>query len=178
MSTEKMRVIALGGCGGMGQFAVRTALTFDFIEKIIIADLDEARAQEFAAQCGPKSGYARIDIEDSPALKQLFSETDVVMSTVGPYYRLGVSILKAAIESGCDYLDINDDWEPTLEMLDLSDEAQAFGAQSRGQINGRRFALSDGLKLGQRHRLLPRLQLFLFQGNDFIQKHFFIRSSD
>lgn len=122
-----MRIIALGGCGGMGRFAVRTALTFDFIEKIIIADLDEARAREFAAQCGAKAGYARIDIEDSPALKLLFSETDVVMSTVGPYYRLGVPILKAAIESGCDYIDINDDWEPTLEMLDLSDDARDAG---------------------------------------------------
>ncbi len=80
MSTEKMRVIALGGCGGMGQFAVRTALTFDFIEKIIIADLDETRARQFAEQCGPKTGYARIDIEDSPALKLLSSGTPLKFS--------------------------------------------------------------------------------------------------
>lgn len=38
MSLEKMRVIAVGGCGGMGRFAVQTALTFDFVDQLIIAD--------------------------------------------------------------------------------------------------------------------------------------------
>ena len=62
----KKRVIALGGCGGTGQFAVRT-------------DLDEARAREFAAQRGAKAGYARIDIEDSPAYD---SSKDLVVITI------------------------------------------------------------------------------------------------
>ena len=117
----------MGGCGGMGQFSVRTAIDFDFLDKIIIADLDETRARKFAEQCGPKADYVKIDIEDTEALKRLLSETDVVMTTVGPYYKLGVPILKAAIESGCNYIDINDDWEPTLEMLDLNEEARKAG---------------------------------------------------
>ena len=38
MPADKIRVVALGGCGGMGQFAVRTAIHFDFIDEIVIAD--------------------------------------------------------------------------------------------------------------------------------------------
>ena len=127
MSWEKIQVVALGGCGGMGQFAVRTALDFDFVDKIIIADLDEDRARKFADQCGSKASAIPIDIQDTKALIDLLSSSDVVMTTVGPYYRFGVPILKAAIEAGCHYIDINDDWEPTLEMLDLDEDAKKAG---------------------------------------------------
>ena len=34
-----MKVLALGGSGGMGRYAVETALTFDGIEQIIVADI-------------------------------------------------------------------------------------------------------------------------------------------
>ena len=45
--------------------------------------------------------------------------TRVVMNTVGPFFRFGVPILTAAIDAGTDYIDVCDDWEPTLEMLAL-----------------------------------------------------------
>jgi saccharopine dehydrogenase-like NADP-dependent oxidoreductase len=127
MSAEKMRVIALGGCGGMGRYAVRTALGYDFVKEIVIADLDEKRGQAFLEKCGPKASFQQIDVSDESAMKNLFSNADVVLTTVGPYYRFGVPILKAAIEVGCHYIDINDDWEPTLDMLELNGEASKAG---------------------------------------------------
>ncbi len=127
MSCEKMKVVALGGCGGMGMFAVRTALDFDFVEEIVIADLDGERARAFAEQCGPKAKSARVDVQDPEALSRILEGVDVVLTTVGPYFRFGVPILKAAIKAGCHYIDINDDWEPTLEMLDLDEEARKAG---------------------------------------------------
>jgi len=127
MSMNNLKVIALGGCGGMGRYAVRTALGYEFVREIIIADVDEKRGQAFAEKCGPKTLFQKIDVNDPPALAHLFSDADVVMTTVGPYYRFGVPILKAAIEAGCHYIDINDDWEPTLEMIDLSKEAEKAG---------------------------------------------------
>jgi saccharopine dehydrogenase-like NADP-dependent oxidoreductase len=44
---------------------------------------------------------------------------------VGPFYAHGVAILEQVIEAGRHYADICDDWEPTLEMLDLSERASA-----------------------------------------------------
>ena len=111
----------------MGQFAVRTALGFDFIDEIVIADRDEQRAREFAEGCGPKTRWVGIDVLDETALANVLKGADVVMATVGPYYKFGVPVLRAAIRAGCHYLDINDDWEPTLEMLELDEEAKKAG---------------------------------------------------
>ena len=33
-----MKLLALGGSGGMGQYAVRAALGYDFVESVVIAD--------------------------------------------------------------------------------------------------------------------------------------------
>ena len=49
---------------------------------------------------------------------------DVVINTVGPFFKYGTPILQAALDSGCDYLDINDDWEPTLNMLEFHEKAE------------------------------------------------------
>jgi saccharopine dehydrogenase-like NADP-dependent oxidoreductase len=127
MASEKVRVVALGGCGGMGQFAVRTALSYDFVDEIVIADRDGARAQSFAEQCGSKASAVEIDVQDSEGLVGLLRDRDILLTTVGPYYRFGVPILRSAIEARCHYIDICDDWEPTLEMLDLDREAREAG---------------------------------------------------
>ena len=52
---------------------------------------------------------------------------DVVINTVGPFFKFGPPVLEAAIECGCHYLDINDDWEPTVEMLKYNDDASNKG---------------------------------------------------
>lgn len=122
-----MKVVALGGCGGMGQFAVRTGLGFDFIDEIVVADRDGERARSFAERCGPKVSALELDVEDSQGLAHVLEGVDVVLAAVGPYFRFGVPILRAAIKARCHYIDINDDWEPTLEMLELDDEAREAG---------------------------------------------------
>lgn len=127
MAERNLRVMALGGCGGMGQFAVRTALNFDFVKEIVVADRDGERARVFAETCGPKAVPLQLDVQDEKALSRALGEIDVVLATVGPYYRFGLPILRAAVSAGCDYIDINDDWEPTLEMLDLDNEARRAG---------------------------------------------------
>jgi len=127
MPADKIRLVALGGCGGMGQFAVRTAIDFDFLDEIVIADRDEYRAREFAEKCGSKASALAVDVLDETALAKALTGADVVMTTVGPYYRFGLPMLRAAIRAGCHYLDINDDWEPTLEMLELDEEAKKAG---------------------------------------------------
>jgi saccharopine dehydrogenase-like NADP-dependent oxidoreductase len=127
MSDKQMKIAALGGCGGMGQFAVKTALGFDFVDEIIVADLVGERAKEFASKCGEKVKPLELDITDSDALDKLLAGVDVVMSTVGPYYRFGPPILTAAIKNSCDYIDICDDWEAALEMMKMSDDAQDAG---------------------------------------------------
>lgn len=43
-----MKVLSIGGGGGMGRTTARTALGFQFVEKIVLAGIDYERAARFA----------------------------------------------------------------------------------------------------------------------------------
>jgi saccharopine dehydrogenase-like NADP-dependent oxidoreductase len=121
-----MKVIALGA-GGMGRHAAETAVGFDFVDELVVADLDAAAAARLAGTLGPKARSARIDVTDEAALCRLLAGAGAVLNTVGPFFRLGPPVLRAAIRAGCHYLDINDDWESTEAMRALHEEARARG---------------------------------------------------
>ena len=118
-----MKVLALGGSGGMGRFAVETCMDFDNISEVIVADINADAAIAFANSMNGKVSGIGLDVTDTDALKAQMEEVDVVINTVGPFYKYGPPILQTAIDKSCHYLDINDDWEPTLEMLSLHEKA-------------------------------------------------------
>ena len=122
-----MRVLALGGSGGMGRFAVRAAIEMDTIDRVVVADLNASVAKSFANELGPKADGLGLDVTQEGALRQAMMDVDAVINTVGPFYKFGPPILRMAIECGRHYLDICDDWEPTLEMLALEDQAREAG---------------------------------------------------
>ena len=114
-----MRVLAIGGGGGMGRHAVSLIQSFDAVIEITVADLNESSANSFAAEMNSKVSAIGLDVNDSEAMSRAMQNADIVINTSGPFYRFGVPILRAAINEGCNYLDICDDWEPTIEMLKL-----------------------------------------------------------
>jgi saccharopine dehydrogenase-like NADP-dependent oxidoreductase len=122
-----VKILALGGCGEIGQKAVKTLLSLDFVKKIVIADIDKKKADHLAEKLGDKVFSVGIDISDSNSLKDVVLKTDLVMNTTGPYYLYGVKVLESCIKCGKHYFDVNDDWEPTLEMLKLHKEAKDAG---------------------------------------------------
>lgn len=122
-----MRVVVLGGAGGMGRTAVRVAAEFGFVSEVVVADRNLAGAEQVAARHRGKARAAHVDVRDASALASLFEGANVVMNTSGPFFELGVPVLQAVIAAGAHYLDICDDWEPTLEMLALDADARARG---------------------------------------------------
>jgi saccharopine dehydrogenase-like NADP-dependent oxidoreductase len=118
-----MRVVVLGGAGGMARPAIERAGRLDGIDEVVVADLDGDRAAAVAAAVGGPTRWEVVDATDGAGLTALLDPADVVMNFVGPYYRFGVGPLRAAVDAGCHYLDVCDDWEPTLELLDLSPAA-------------------------------------------------------
>ena len=119
-----MKVLALGGSGGMGRFAVETSMNFENVSEIVVADINAEEALKFANLMNEKVSGIGLDVTDIDALKIQMNKADVVINTVGPFFKYGPPILEAAIDSGCDYLDINDDWEPTIEMLEFHGKAE------------------------------------------------------
>ena len=119
-----MKVLCLGGSGGMGRYAVRVIAKFPELEAITIADLNEDAAKEFANSFDVNVHGIGLDVTDNRKLAEALKEHDLVLNTVGPFFMFGVPILRAAIENDCHYIDICDDWEPTEEMLKLDSQAK------------------------------------------------------
>jgi lysine 6-dehydrogenase len=69
----------------------------------------------------------RVDILDTPRLHELLTDADIVVNCAGPFFRLGVPALRAAIATRTTYVDICDDPDPTVDMLALDGEARAAG---------------------------------------------------
>jgi len=123
-----MKILALGGSGDMGQTAVKTILQHREVDQLIVADCDLDRMNTFVESLNDERVSARaIDVQDAEALEGLMRQVDVVMNTVGPFYRFGVPIVRAAIKTGRNYADINDDYRPTQEVLELDEEAREVG---------------------------------------------------
>ena len=122
-----MKILAIGGSGGMGRHAVSLIQSFDTVEEIIVADLNKKSAIGFAAEMNSKVRAVGLDVNDASAMRRAMQNVDIVINTSGPFYRFGVPILQAAIDEGCNYLDICDDWEPTIEMLKLDQAAKTAG---------------------------------------------------
>ncbi len=120
----------LGGGGGMGRHAAATAATLACVERVLVADRDLAAAARVADACGPRATALALDVTDEAALRAALNESDVVLNTVGPYFRFGPPVLAAAIEEGCDYLDLCDDPEPTVAMLEMSATARRAGVRA------------------------------------------------
>tara|TARA_A100001234_G_scaffold107346_1_gene94269 strand:+ start:947 stop:1678 length:732 start_codon:yes stop_codon:yes gene_type:complete len=122
-----MKILALGGSGGMGRFAVHSLIKHPQVESILVADLNESAAKKFASTLSEKTSGIGIDVTDKEALERAMNGVDVVINTTGPFFKLAVPILEAAIETKTHYLDICDDWEPTEKMFLLNDKAKAAG---------------------------------------------------
>lgn len=120
-----MKVIVLGGSGGMGRFASRAISSFESIGLITIADLNADAAKEFAESfASNKITGIGLDVLDKKALKSILAEHDVVLNLTGPFFKFAYPILEVALEENCHYLDICDDWEPTEKMFALNELAQ------------------------------------------------------
>jgi len=124
----EVKILALGGSGTMGQVAVKTILEGQYVDQLIVADYDIDRAKQFVESLNDgRVSACFIDVQNTKALEDLMSEADLVINTVGPFYRFGESIVRAAIKAERNYVDIMDDYGPTQQVLGLDEEARRAG---------------------------------------------------
>ncbi len=101
-----MRILIVGA-GGVGSAAAAIARRRDFFDKLVITDLDEARAQASIEDLGDdRMSAAALDASDPQAIVALAKaeEIDVILNACDP--RLNPPIFEAALEAGCTYLDM------------------------------------------------------------------------
>ncbi|MCK9539261.1 saccharopine dehydrogenase family protein [Dokdonella sp.] len=123
-----MKFLALGGAGQEGSRTVRDLVLSAQVDSVVIGDLNLDAANQLKKDIGSdKVSTLQVDATVHAELVEALKGVDVVITFVGPYYRFGVPILQAAIEAGCHYVDICDDAQPTVDMLELHEQAQEAG---------------------------------------------------
>ncbi len=120
-----MKVLVVGGTGGMGQGAARDLIKQEQITKVILGDIniDLDRVQD-KLKASDKISLSKIDVNDHQGLVGSIREVDVVVNCAGPFYKTAVAVARAAVEAKVNYIDICDDYEAT-EILFASDIDQA-----------------------------------------------------
>jgi saccharopine dehydrogenase (NAD+, L-lysine forming) len=101
-----MKVLVVGS-GAVGAAVAAVAKRRDFFERMTFADLDPARPAAVVQRDGDdRFAAAQVDAGDREALIALLRETeaDAVLNAADP--RFNPSILDAAFEYGCTYLDL------------------------------------------------------------------------
>ncbi len=121
-----MRLLCLGA-GAVGTRAAEIAASFDEVESLTIADINEEAALRAVEGCRAKASARVVSAEDRASLVALMKEHDAVLNCIGPFFRFGVSVLTSAIEAGCHYFDTCDDPEPIRDMLNMGREAEGAG---------------------------------------------------
>lgn len=126
-----MRVVVMGAAGDMGRTAARHLARHEAVTELVLADRDEHGASSLAAAISPMAvgsvSAAGCDVLEEREVRRLLDRADLVLNCAGPFFRLGVPALRAAIDTTTTYIDICDDPEPTIEMLALDDRARAAG---------------------------------------------------
>lgn len=122
-----MKVVVLGAVANMAQPALRYLIDLPSVSNIVLTDLNEERLKELNEQLGEITTYQQLNILDEDALSEALQDADLVMNFVGPYFRFGTVALKAAIEQGVNYIDLCDDYDITIESLELNKLAEEQG---------------------------------------------------
>ena len=93
-----MRVVVVGA-GGVGAAAAAIAARRDFVERLVLADLDLARAQR-AAAVDDRFAAAQVDASDAAAVAELLraEKADAVLNACDP--RFNPPIFAAAFDAG------------------------------------------------------------------------------
>ena len=118
------KVIVLGGAGVVGTIAVKTLSAFSDFTKVVIADINEARSKEIIDFNPDKITFRKLDVNNRENLRELIKEFDIIVNTIGPFYRYGPLVLETTIEAGKAYVDVNDDVDATREVLQMDQKAK------------------------------------------------------
>ena len=101
-----MKLLILGA-GGVGSAAAKIAARRPFLDQVVVADYDPARARRAAEATGdPRFSSARVDASDEAAVRALLTDSgaDAVLGATDP--RFTMPIFGAALAVGVNYLDM------------------------------------------------------------------------
>ncbi len=119
-------ILAVGGCGGMGQAATKLIAENYGAGRLTIADFNLEKAQSWAE--GLQEGFVDsvfIDLTKPESFGDLFRDYDLVLN-LAPY-RFNLPIMAGCLEGGCHYVDLGGLFHVTKEQLALDPKFTRLG---------------------------------------------------
>lgn len=119
--------IAVLGAGLMGKEVARDLIRNPNVDKVFLADLNVAQAQQFADTLQTdKIEVLKLDATDNQQLKMVMSKANVVVNAL--FYQFNEKVARTAIEVGVHLVDLGGHIGGiTDEILKLNNVAQAKG---------------------------------------------------
>ncbi len=104
---------------------MRILAASDLVTEIVIAGRTAESTARATTEIGEKATPIQVDAMDEGRLASLAGDSDLLVNTTGPDFRLAVPALRAAIKAGVHYCDINCDGTATEEALGLDEAARS-----------------------------------------------------
>ncbi|XP_055803864.1 probable mitochondrial saccharopine dehydrogenase-like oxidoreductase At5g39410 [Solanum dulcamara] len=121
-------VIILGASGFTGKYVIREALKFlnvpsSPLKNLAIAGRNSSKlsqALQWASRPNPPPQIPILtaDTTDPSSLRDLASQTKIILNCVGPFRLYGEPVVEACADCGCDYLDISGEPE-FMERMEM-----------------------------------------------------------
>lgn len=130
-----MKIMVLGGAGDIGSGVVEALCSMN-IDTIVVGDLryDAAKTvSESMKSSGCNCEAAKVNAIDIESLRESSRGVDVVVNTIGPFYKLGFPVARNLVRLGLNFVDVCDDYDAAEKILGLGSEAE--GSRVTG-ING------------------------------------------
>ena len=100
-----MRVVVLGGAGEVGAEVTRDLAAVDEIDSVVIADLDERRADQIAGELErPEVAALRLYVRDRDGALAALAGADVLMNCTS--FALFDDVFALALAARVDYADL------------------------------------------------------------------------
>ena len=96
-----------------------------------IAGRDEEKLNELQSKLASKVDIIIANSDDAASLDTMTEQTQVIISTVGPYLKYGEPLIKSCVSNGTDYVDLTGE---AIFIKDMMDKYQEAAKQSGARI--------------------------------------------
>ena len=96
-----------------------------------IAGRDEEKLNELQSKLASKVDIIIANSDDAASLDTMTEQTQVIISTVGPYLKYGEPLIKSCVNNGTDYVDLTGE---AIFIKDMMDKYQEAAKQSGARI--------------------------------------------
>ncbi|MGO9903869.1 MAG: saccharopine dehydrogenase family protein [Solirubrobacteraceae bacterium] len=121
-----LTVAVLGAGGTIAPAIIRDLAASEEVGRMLLLDLDQARAAGAAEQHGAGKASARaVDARSVGSLVPELAAADLLLNTAS--YRVNLGAMRACLQARCDYLDLGGLYWMTRRQLALHDEFARAG---------------------------------------------------